>query len=134
MAPSEHAKRARREAEGGSAEAQFMLGVWHDLGNEGLEQDEVQAAAFYRQAAELGLAAAQFALAGCYCSGLGVEQNFALAAEWGRKAADQGQVAAQYLVGELYALGEKGVKRTCLWGRGTWSSAPLRASRTPSCS
>ena len=117
MAPSESAKQARRDAEGGSAQAQTLLGVWHLEGMEGLEQDDVKAAALFRQAAVLGLAGAQSLLAGCYYEGTGVEQSYALAAEWGRKAADQGNERAQFFVGEMFALGEVGVKKDLPLGK-----------------
>ena len=89
MAPSELAKQARRDAEGGSVaaelrsvHAQFTLGRWHEEGGEGLEQDYVKAAALFHEAADLGHEGAQNHLAACYYKGQGVEQNFARAAEW----------------------------------------------------
>ena len=116
MAPSEQAERMLREAEGGFAAAQYTLGVWHEQGLEGLEQDEVKAAAWFRKAADLGLARAEAALAGCYGTGQGVEQNYSLAADWGRKAADQGDTTAQFLVGKWYADGD-GVKKDLPLGK-----------------
>jgi hypothetical protein len=117
MAPSERVERARREAEGGSAEAQAVLGLWHIQGAEGLEQDGEKAAVWFRKAADLGLVPAEIALAECYYTGQGVEQNFALAAEWGRRAADQGQSAAQFLVGEIYACGAPGIQKDLPLGK-----------------
>jgi hypothetical protein len=84
MATSELAKLTRRAADRACARAQAALGVWHQQGLEGLEQDHVKAAALFRPAAALGFTAAQSLLAGCYFSGRGVERNYALAAEWGR--------------------------------------------------
>jgi len=119
MAPSERAKRMRREAEGGSglsAAAQFTLGVWHQQGLEGLDQDDMKAVVWFCKAADLGFARAEAALAGCYGTGRGVQQNLALAAEWGRKAADQGDTLAQFVVGRCLALG-KGVKKDLPLGK-----------------
>jgi hypothetical protein len=58
---------------------------------EGLEKDDVKAAELFRKAADLGLAAANGALAMCYQEGRGVEKDSALAADWWRKASDQGR-------------------------------------------
>ena len=110
MATGERAEQVRRDAEGGSAEAQFALGVWHRQGLEGLQRDDVKAAMCVWKAADLGLAAAETSIARCYFDGEGVEQNFGLAMEWGRKAADQGDAAAQFLVGSWFARGA-GVKK-----------------------
>jgi len=117
MAPSEQAEWMREEAVGGSADAMTRLGVWHHKGFEGLEQNDVKAAAFFRQAADLGHAPAERSLAGCYFAGQGVEQNYSLAVEWGRKAADQGEEIAQFVVGKWYALGKAGVKKDLHMGK-----------------
>jgi len=106
MAPSERAKRCIIAAEVGSAAAHTQLGQWHRQGVEGLEQDDVKAAACFRKASDLGLRSAQYYLAWCYYNGQGVEQSYALATEWGRKAADQGDAESQFLVGTMYALGQ----------------------------
>ena len=117
MAPSELAKHTRRDADGGSAAAQGQLGFWHLQGEEGLEQDDVKAAEWFREAADLGDATAQINIALYYGRGQGVEQNHALAAEWGRKAADQGDAAAQWLVGTLFALRDEGFKKDLPLGK-----------------
>jgi hypothetical protein len=111
MAPSELARQCIRAAEGGCAEAQTTLGVWHRHGEEGLEQDHVKAAALFREAADLGEEDAQMYLALCYGKGQGVEQNFALAAEWGGKAADR------VFEGKIYARGMVGVKKDLPLGK-----------------
>jgi TPR repeat protein len=132
MAPSANAKLARRMAEGGSAVALTQLGAWYLKGEEGLAQDDVQAVALFRRAADRGFAAAETLLATCYCTGQGVEPDFAQAAEWGRKAADQGDATAQFLVGRLYALGEPpGVKKTLPLG--TILGAQRRAGMREGC-
>ena len=97
--------------------AQVELGLWHLLGEEGLQQDVVKAAALFREAAGLGHMAAQTALAVCYSRGQGVQQCYALAVEWGRKAADQGDAGGQFFVGNIYARGEVGVKKDLPLGK-----------------
>jgi len=48
MAPSERAKRTRREADGGCWDAVTQLGWWNYRGEEGLEQNAVKAGAYTR--------------------------------------------------------------------------------------
>ena len=61
---------------------------------EGVEQDTVEAATWYRKSAEAGYAVAQFNLGFMYCRGEGVEQDTVEAAKWAQWAAAQGNVAA----------------------------------------
>lgn len=62
---------------------------------------DATAAYWYRKAAELGHAAAQFNL-GCMCEdGVGVRASDAEAAHWYRQAAEQGHVKAQFNLGCL---------------------------------
>jgi len=62
---------------------------------------DTTAAYWYRKAAELGHAAAQFNL-GCMCEdGVGVRASDAEAAHWYRQAAEQGHVKAQFNLGCL---------------------------------
>jgi TPR repeat protein len=92
------------KAQAGDASAQFSLGVLYDNG-QGVPQDYVQAAQWYRKAAEQGFAAAQYNLAQMYIKGLGVPQDYLEAAQWDRKAAEQGEADAQYVLGLAYSLG-----------------------------
>ena len=85
MAPSERAKQCISAAEGGCAASLTLLGVWHREGEEGLQQDDVKAAALFRTAADLGDVDAHGLLAWCYVEGKGLEQNGALAVAWMRK-------------------------------------------------
>ena len=80
----------------------FDLGVKHAAGK-GVPQDYVQAANWYRKAADRGLAAAQWSLGNLYRSGEGVPQNDAEALKWYRKAADQGNVGALLALGNMYS-------------------------------
>ena len=54
---------------------------------DGVSQDYVQAAAWYRKAADQGFAAAQYGLGRCYYTGQGVPQDYAEAYFWADLAA-----------------------------------------------
>lgn len=84
----------------------FIQGIHSYTGIGGAARDEAAAAAAFRQAAEQGLAPAQFAYGTCCRRGYGVEKNAAEAARWYRLAADQGYAPAQTYLGSLYELGE----------------------------
>ena len=62
-------------------------------------QDYVEAAKWYRKAADQGYAPAQFNLGVMYDNGEGVAQDYTEAAKWYRKAADQGDYRAQFNLG-----------------------------------
>ena len=61
--------------------------------------DYAQAADWYRKAARMGYAKAQYALAECYASGDGVKCSCVDAAWWYAKAAERGHAEAQYQLG-----------------------------------
>ena len=65
---------------------------------------------FIRQAAELGVAKAQFSLAQGYFCGIGVERNETESVKWYRRAAEQGIAEAQFILGMRYAAG-RGVRQ-----------------------
>ena len=90
-------------AEKGDAEAQCLLGELY--AGEGVTKDEVEAAKWYRKAAEQGLALAQNNLGVMYDHGLGVPMDEAEAVKWYRKAAEQGDPKAQTNLGLKYASG-----------------------------
>jgi len=77
--------------------------MMYTLGDD-VPQDYTQAAAWYRKAAEQGVAGAQFKLGLSYKDGRGVPQDDAQAAFWYRKAAEQGYAEAQFLLGLSYYL------------------------------
>jgi TPR repeat protein len=95
----------RKSAESGFAEAQCILGLHYDTGQDVI-QDAIEAAMWYRKAAEQGSAMAQRYLATCYENGNGVPQNYAEAVKWYRKAAEQEDAAAQCWLGMSYATGD----------------------------
>ena len=83
MAPTKDAQKLRRVAEReGKAEDQYQFAYLFYTGGEGLKQDLVAAAAWFRKAAEQEHANAQFSFGRCCAEGEGVEQNHALAVAW----------------------------------------------------
>lgn len=73
---------------------------------DGVEQNCVEAARWYRMAAEQGDAISQDSLGQLYYDGRGVEQNYAEAAQWFQKAADQNEPFALYHLGLMYYYGD----------------------------
>ena len=88
---------------------QFNRGRAYALG-EGAEQDDAEAAQWYRRAAEQGHAEAQEALGTMYLRGEGVEQDDVEAARWCRRAAEQGHVMAIFDLCLMYGVG-RGVEQ-----------------------
>ena len=80
----------------------IQQGVMYTLG-ESVPQDDAEAVAWYRKAAEQCSAVAQFNLGVMYTSGEGVLQDDAAAVTWFREAAEQGDVQAQFTLGVMYA-------------------------------
>ena len=96
--------------------AQLGLGCMYGNGD-GVKQDHVEAAKWYRKSAEAGHATAQFNLGIMCYHGNGVAQDHVEAAMWYRKSAEGGHAAAQHNLGSIYSIGEgveedvvKGVK------------------------
>ena len=92
-------------ANAGDAWAQLNLGAAYDNGLAGLPPDPVRAVAWYRRAAESGLAEAQFNLAHCLVTGNGMQRNDPEALAWMLRAADQGLASAQFLAGVMLLEG-----------------------------
>lgn len=92
-------------AEAGEPWAQLNLGAAFDHGLAGFPLDPVRAVAWYRRAAEAGLAEAQFNLAHCLATGSGTRQDNHEALHWMLRAARQGLPSAQFLAGVMYAEG-----------------------------
>eukprot|EP00729_Bicosta_minor_P032685 gene32685-biopygen26488 len=85
--------------------AQCNLGIMYRNGK-GVDQDHVEAAKWYRKAAEAGHAAAQYNLGHMYRDGDGVEQDHVEAAKWFRKSAEAGFAMAQNNLGAMYRDGD----------------------------
>eukprot|EP00729_Bicosta_minor_P032534 gene32534-biopygen631 len=85
--------------------AQCNLGCMYGTGI-GVEQDQVEAAKWYRKSAEAGFAHAQCSLGYMYDTGKGVEQDHVEAVKWYRKSAEAGFAHAQCSLGYRYDTGE----------------------------
>lgn len=109
-------KRYTAAAEAGSVQAQFGLALHFQL-----EWRFVDAAKWFRTAAEKGHAGAQNNLAAMYAEGKGgLSRDAPLAAHWFRLSAEQGVPEAQYRLAGLYLLGdgvEKDVTEGMKWLR-----------------
>ena len=71
----------------------------------GVEQDDAEAAFWFRQAADQGHASAQLALGKMYDAGRGVEQSYAEGARFFLMAAEQDVAEAQYEIAVDYEYG-----------------------------
>jgi TPR repeat protein len=85
--------------------AQYNRGTEYWYGN-GVPQDYVEAAKWFRKSAERGFAEAQFRLAQMTAIGQGIPQDNTEAAKWYRKAAEQGIAGAQFNLGTMYVFGQ----------------------------
>ena len=95
----------RTKAEKGDAQAQFELGQVFALGIFDVPTNYLEAAEWFRKAADQNWAKAQFTL-GVYCErGDGVAQDYAQAVDWYRKAAKQNYAPAQVNLGLCYRHG-----------------------------
>jgi len=74
-------------------------------GRGGLPRDEATAVAWYRKAAERGLALAKVMLGLSYATGRGVPRDDRQAYGWFEQAANDGLPLAQYGLGMLYSNG-----------------------------
>lgn len=107
----------QRLAAAGDPVAQNTLGAWHEHGSH-VEHDMVQAAAWYRLAAEQGNAIAQNNLGVLYTRGVGVPQDRRLAVHWYAQAAGQGHGWAQANLAWAYqhgSAGERDMDKALLW-------------------
>ena len=95
----------RAKALGGNPEDQLELGLHYHEGW-GVRQDDVQAAIWYRKAADQGLARAQGLVGWCYLFGRGVPKDFVTSAAWQRKAAEQGDVQACLMLARAHRTGQ----------------------------
>ena len=111
-------------AEQGGAEAQYNLGVMYNIGD-GVPEDKLEAAKWFRKAAEQGLAVAQAAL------GLQLlAKDKPEAVKWFRKAAEQGSSSAQFHLGRMYG-GGMGVPKDFVRAYAWFNLAAGRGWKTP---
>jgi TPR repeat protein len=99
------AQAIRAKAENGDAQSQKELGDDLLTGSLGIAKDAMEAAKWYRKAAEQNLADAQYNLAVCYEQGTGVAKDEAEAVKWYCKAAEQNLANAQCKLGVCYEQG-----------------------------
>jgi hypothetical protein len=78
--------------------------MYHD--GYGVHQDYLEAAKWYRRAAEQEHAGGQFNLGLMHWLGLGAPHDYAEAVRWFRRAADQGDEKAQFALGLSYFHGQ----------------------------
>ncbi|MDG4476637.1 eIF2A-related protein [Thiovibrio frasassiensis] len=79
----------------GGPDSLYAQGVKFEAGIDPMEQDLVQAAKLYQQAAENGQVDAMFRLGGMYSQGKGVVRNSDEARKWWALAAEKGHAAAR---------------------------------------
>ncbi|KAF9161894.1 hypothetical protein DFQ26_004041 [Actinomortierella ambigua] len=91
----------RRATDGGSAEAQLVLGNMYTSGY-GVKEDTSEAAIWYKMAAKQGNHEAQIILGQWYALGRGVIQSDEHAVKWFTLAAEQGNPVAQTKLGQMY--------------------------------
>lgn len=94
----------------GDPVAQFNLGKLYEYGGGSVRQDYTEAARWYREAADQGIAEAQNNLGLMYAQGLGVPRDARHAAELWKQAADNNYSLAQYNLALAVFRGE-GVTR-----------------------
>jgi TPR repeat protein len=97
-----------REAEAGDGKAMWVLGVWYELGENGLAEDKAKAFEWYEKSHEAGDATGACFLASCYLYGDGVPKCLARASTLMSQAAERGSKAACCNLGLAYAKGDWG--------------------------
>lgn len=94
-------------AKAGEPDAQYQMGVNHQIGWDGFEKDPKQAFSWYKKAAEQNHMKAQNDIGNAYWRGDGVAQDLAVAASWYHKSAIGG-----------FAVGQKSYADMLLDGQG----------------
>jgi TPR repeat protein len=110
--PQDYTKAAeyfRQAATQGYAFAENDLGALYAKGL-GVKQDDQEASQCYRRAAEQGDSLAQFNLGREYALGHGVPKDMAQALNWYQKAAEQNQPGSLAALGDIYFIGDQGIK------------------------
>ena len=91
-------------ARAGDANAQHALGMMHEYGR-GLKRDDVEAAKWYKKAAEQDMPEAQYRLGVFHENGWGVTSDAGLAAQWYERAAQLGHAFAQHDLAYMHLNG-----------------------------
>jgi TPR repeat protein len=119
----------------GQAIAQTNLGLIYEK-SQGVAQDPVEAARWYKLAAVQGHAKAQYLLGLKYVIGHGVAKDYAQAIKWLGLAAAQGKPDAQYQLGTMHHNGQgviQDYKEAAKWIRlaAAQGNDSAQASRDP---
>lgn len=104
----------QRSAERGSAEAQFQLARYYELGRE-VAPDLKEAVRWYRSAAEQAYPDAQYYLGMLYYYGIGVDPNPVLASSLVKAASGQGHEAAKRAVAHMSVDKSGDTQSMALW-------------------
>jgi TPR repeat protein len=104
QAPAQDLGSLQAAAAAGDGNAQFELGNRFLYGT-GVVADELEAARWFRLAAEQNNNNAQYNLAVMYMQGTGVLADLNEALRWFQRAADLGDAPAQFTLGTLFANG-----------------------------
>lgn len=116
----------RRQAERGSAEAQFLVGTALDEGL-GVPEDPAAALEWFRGAAAQDHTLAQHNLGNAFAAGRGVTADAAEAVRWWLKAGEKGDAVVQLRLGEAYEHGT-GVPRDPAQARRWYTDAAGRGN------
>jgi len=101
----------REGADKGDAKDESYVATWYLGGTEGYPKDPVEAAKWFRKAADQGEASSQNLLGELYVQGKGVPKDYTQAIQWFQKAADQGEPHACVWVGVAYQQGIAGMPK-----------------------
>ena len=78
----------------------------YDYG-QGISQNRVEAAKWYKKAAEQENVDAQYRLGNMFFYKVGIPEDIDEAIKWYKKAAEQGDIKAQKKLGEIYSNGAR---------------------------
>ncbi|MCR5445605.1 MAG: sel1 repeat family protein [Bacteroidales bacterium] len=101
----------QRAAELGSPEAMCRLGLCYEKGD-GVILNSRHAYSLYQEAADRGSSFGMRLVAYCYAQGIYVDEDMKQAVEWFTRAAEAGDAHSAFILGQLYAIGEGGVKKS----------------------
>lgn len=116
----------RRQADRGSAEAQFLVGTAFDEGL-GVAEDPAAAIPWFEKAAAQGHTLAAHNLGNAFAAGRGVTADAAAAVRHWLKAGEQGDAVVQLRLGEAYERGT-GVPRDLAQARRWYADAAGRGN------
>jgi hypothetical protein len=120
LPPVVDGRRLRARAEHGEPQAENDLANLYIMGHSGVPQDESQAAAWFRKAADQQFAPAAYNLADLYLLGRGVPRDDAQFLAWLQKGAELGLTLAQVRLARTYLTGihaHKDPERGLMWFR-----------------